>query len=263
MNKLILLAIVAITIPAMAQQPDQPDGALITDRPDATESPSLIRKGYLQVETGGFYTDSEENGIDVKETTFNTTLLRFGLLDNLELRLGLDTRRTQFEIDGREVADDQSGTSPLLLGAKVGIAQENGWMPQIALLGHLSLPVTASSDYQPESTAMDFRFAFNHTLSDRSGLAYNLGARIDADDPELKYIYTLAYGYSLTDKIGTYIEVYGDFPEDSSANHLWDAGFTYLANDDLQFDVTFGSGFTTGQNLLLSAGLSYRFRNLF
>jgi hypothetical protein len=31
--------------------------------------------------------------------------------------------------------------------------------------------------------------------------AYNLGARIDADDPELKYIYTIAYGYSVSDKI--------------------------------------------------------------
>ncbi|BAO54995.1 transporter [Nonlabens marinus] len=262
MKKLLLLLISIITFPAVAQQSQNTDGPLITDRPDATESPSLVRRGYLQIETGGFYTESEENGIDIKETTFNTTLLRYGLLDNLELRLGLDTRRTEFEVNGQQLGDDLSGTSPMLLGAKIGIAPEDGWKPQIALLGHIYLPLTASSDYQPETTGMDFRFAFNHTLSDRSGLAYNLGARIDADDPELKYLYTIAYGYSLSDKIGTYVEVYGDFPEDSSANHLWDAGFTYLANDDLQFDVTFGSGFTDGQNLLLSAGLSYRFRNL-
>lgn len=262
MKKIILLIAVMAAAPVIAQESQDSVGSLITDRPDATESPSLVNKGFLQIETGGFYTESEENGIDVKETTFNTTLLRYGLLDNLELRLGLDTRRTKFEFEGREIAEDLNGTSPLLLGAKIGIAAENGWMPQIGLLGHLYLPLTASSDYQPESTGMDFRFAFNHTLSDRSGLAYNLGARIDADDPELKYIYTIAYGYSLSNKIGAYVEIYGDFPEDSSANHLWDAGFTYLANPDLQFDVTFGSGFTDGQNLLLSTGLSYRFRNL-
>jgi len=262
MKKILHCIAFVATTAAIAQESKDEVGSLITDRPDATESPSLVHKGFLQIETGGFYTESEENNIDIKETTFNTTLLRYGLLDNLELRLGLDTRHTIFEIDGRETADDLNGTSPLLLGAKIGIAQENGWMPQIGLLGHLYLPFTASSDYQPESTGMDFRFAFNHTLSDRSGLAYNLGARIEADDPELQYIYTIAYGYSLSNKIGTYIEIYGDFPEDSSANHLWDAGFTYLANDDLQFDLTFGSGFTDGQDLLLSAGLSYRFRNL-
>ncbi|PRP67887.1 transporter [Nonlabens agnitus] len=262
MKKLLFLITLTINPAVFAQTTDDVDGALITDRPDATESPSLVRRGYLQIETGGFYIDSEENGVDIKETTFNTTLLRYGLLNNLELRLGLDTRRTQFEIDGRELEGDLSGTSPLLLGAKIGIAPENGWMPQIAILGHLYLPLTASSDYQPETTGMDFRFAFNHTLSNRSGLAYNLGASVGPNNPELSYLYTIAYGYSLTDKIGSYIEIYGDFPENSSANHLWDAGFTYLANDDLQFDVTFGSGFTNGQNLLLSAGLSYRIRNL-
>jgi hypothetical protein len=262
MKKILLIATLAITTITLAQTSDDPDGALITDRPDATESPSLVRKGYLQIETGGFYTESEDNGLDIKETTFNTTLLRYGLLDNFELRIGLDYRQTEFELNGQDLGDGLDGTSPLLLGAKIGIAQESGWMPQMAILGHLSMPFTASSDYIPENTAMDFRFAFNHTLSDRSGLAYNIGARLDAGDPELSYIYTLAYGYSLSNRIGAYLEVYGDFPEDSSANHLWDAGFTYLANNDLQFDVTFGSGFTDGQDLLLSAGLSYRIRNL-
>ncbi len=264
MKKVLLVTglILSAVIHAQTSDNDDTDGALITDRPDATESPSLVRKGYLQIETGGFYTESEEDGLEIKETTFNTTLLRYGLLDNLELRLGLDYRTTSFEFNGNDVGGDLKGTSPLLLGAKIGIAPENGWMPQMALLGHLSLPFTASSDYKPENTAMDFRFAFNHTLSDRSGIAYNLGARLDADDPELKYLYTVSYGYGISDRIGTYIEIYGDFPEGSSANHLWDAGFTYLANDDLQFDVTFGSGLADGQNLLLSAGLSYRIRKL-
>lgn len=255
-----LLFIVLLFISSISFAQTDDIGALITDRPDATESPSLVRKGFLQIETGGFYTDNGDDSFRTKEITYNTTLLRYGLLENFELRIGLDYRSTEFESNGQQLGEKLNGTSPLLLGAKIGIAEENGWMPKMAILGHLSMPFTAGSDYKPENTGMDFKFSFDHTLNERSSIAYNLGARLDAENPELAYLYTLAYGYDLTSKIGVYVELYGDFPEDSSANHLWDAGFTYLANDDLQFDLTFGSGITEGQNLLLSAGLSYRIR---
>ena len=81
------------------------------------------------------------------------------------------------------------------------------------------------------------------------------------DSPEIAYLYTLVYGLSLSDSIGFYAELYGNFPEDSSANHLWDAGFTYLAQPNLQFDLTVGTGFNTDQKFLLSGGVSYRFPN--
>lgn len=255
-----LLILVLFLASGMSFAQSEDIGALITDRPDATESPSIVRKGFLQIETGGFYTDNGDDSFRTKEITYNTTLFRYGLMQNFELRVGLDYLSTEFESNGQQIGDRLNGTSPLLLGAKIGIAEEKGWMPKMAILGHLSMPFSAGSDYKPENTGMDFRFAFDHTLSDRSGIAYNLGARLDAGNPQLAYLYTIAYGYDLTSKIGVYVELYGDFPENSSANHLWDAGFTYLANDDLQFDLTFGSGITDGQNLLLSAGLSYRIR---
>ena len=42
--------------------------ALITDRPDATESPNVMPKGVLQVETGAFYESFEDN--DIKSENF-------------------------------------------------------------------------------------------------------------------------------------------------------------------------------------------------
>jgi hypothetical protein len=57
-----------------------------------------------------------------------------------------------------------------------------------------------------------------------------------------------------------YAEVYGDLPGDSSANHFWDAGFTYLASNDLQFDAYLGTSITDGQDLLVGMGLSYRIK---
>ena len=247
----------ALSISAIAQDNTVLE-PLITDRPDATESPNTMPKGFIQVETGAFYDTFEEHKIKTENYTYNTTLVRYGLLDNLELRLGWDFTESSTSINGNKIDNITSGFSPLLLGIKTSIAKENGLFPEIGLLGHLYLPFTASTDFKPETTGVDFRFAFAHTLSDNSSLSYNLGAAWGSDSPEASYVYTIAFGQGITDKLGAYAELYGDLPENNKANHLWDAGLTYLITNNLQLDATVGSSITKGQDLLLSAGLSFR-----
>lgn len=240
-----------------AQDENNTLGTLITDRPDATESPNTIPKGFIQVETGAFFESFEKDNIKMENFTLNTTLIRLGLLDNLELRLGWDLAEGKLKNNGN-TTEKSKGLSPLLFGAKIGIAKEqNGW-PEVGFLGHLMLPFSASEDYKPETTGVDFRFAFAHTLSENSSLSYNLGAAWEGDNPEAAYVYTIAYGQGFTDEFGFYIELYGDLPENSSANHLWDAGLTYLLSDSVQLDATVGTSLTEGQDLLLSGGISFR-----
>lgn len=95
---------------------------------------------------------------------------------------------------------------------------------------------------------------FANTINEES----NIGAQWEADNQEAAYIYTKAYGYLLTNKLGYNAEVYGDFPEESRTNHSWGAGQTFLAIPNLQFDAILGTGIIQGQELLLSAGLSHR-----
>ena len=245
---------------AVLQAQDTPPSqrALITDRPDATEAPSVVPAGFLQVETGGFYESFNENNVTFERNVFNTTLLRYGILSNLELRVGWNIEEQSTTFGNTAIQNKLTGFSPLLLGVKVAIAEEKNGMPEIGLIGHIFLPVTASADFKPETTGVDFRFAFSHTLSEKENLSYNIGAQWGDDSPETAYIYTIAYGYAITDKVGFYAELYGDMPEDSSANHFWDVGATYLVKPTIQFDVTIGSGITKGQDILLSAGLSFR-----
>ncbi len=249
---------ISFLVSTLAQESEKP-APLVTDRPDQTESPTVVPKGTIQIETGAFFEENEiDNNITEKAMTFNTALLRYGVLDNLELRVGWDFTEIRTEINGIEQSDIASGLKPLLLGAKIAISKEKGWLPEIGFLGHLYLPFTASSDFRPETTGADFRFSLAHTLSEKSSLGYNLGAAWGDDSPEIAYVYTLVYGYSITDTFGVYAELYGDFPENTKANHLWDAGVTYLITDTIQLDATVGSEITDGQQLLLSAGISIR-----
>lgn len=195
---LIILCFICLIFNIIAQETQSasvPD--FVTDRPDATESPTVVPVGSLQVETGAFTTSFEENGVKEEVFGYHTTLLRYGILKNLELRGGWNFEERQSTVNGNTLENVQNGLSPLLFGAKIAIAQEKGWFPEMGLVGHIFLPFTASSDFKSEFTAADFRFAFNRTLSERSGIAYNLGGRLGGDSAEFAYISHSLTGFQL------------------------------------------------------------------
>ena len=230
---------------------------MITDRPDVTESSSTIPKGSLQVETGAFFESYEESNIKFESTAFSTTLLRYGLLENLELRLGCDFVEETRTIGGMN-NEVSSGLSPLLFGMKVAIAEEKKGWPEMAFLGHLFLPFSASQDFKPNTTGANFIFAFGHSLSEKSSISYNIGGEWGDDNPEVGYIYSVAYGYGLSERWACYAELYGNLRENSGSNHFWDAGVTYLIKPNIQLDATVGTSITKGQDIYLSGGISFR-----
>lgn len=252
----VLVILITTNIAAQENAINEP---LVTDRPDATEASSTVGKGVLQIETGGLYESFKENAITSESIVYNTSLIRYGILDNIELRLGWDFVEGRTKVNNKALSNITSGFSPLLLGVKIDIAKEQKGMPEIALIGHVFPLFTASTDYRPETTGVDFRFSLSHTLSEKSSLGYNFGAQWGNDSPEATGIYTLAYGYSITDKLGFYVELYGEIPEDNKARHFWDGGVTYLLNNDIQLDAYTGSGLTKGQDILLGLGASFRF----
>lgn len=278
--KLINLAVLIFGLTKVAAQELNPTSALqgnmvdydlqmsghgiITDRPDATESPNTVEPGYIQIETGGYYTRFEENDNTFETLGYNTTLARIGLLENLELRLGVnyEDNRSTAKMGTTETTTNFKSFTPMLAGIKINLFEGRAGT-DFGFLSHIYLPFTTSTPEgmtpEPSTTGADFRFSVGHELSEKSGIAYNLGGQWAGDDTGMAFVYTLAYGYALSDKIGAYVEVYGDAPELASANHYWDAGFTYLAGWNLQYDLTFGQSITDGQDLLLSAGLSYKF----
>ncbi len=233
---------------------------IATDRPGAGTSPGLVGKGYLQLETAAQYEGYDSGNLRSKVWILNTSLLRFGLLDNLELRLGWDFQEIKTEINGMESSDIQSGYTPLLVGLKVGVTEEYGLLPQIGIIGHIFLPFSAGKDFKPHNTGAEILLAFSNTLDENSSLDYVLGANWGNDSAELNFAYSFSYGRSFTTKFGGFAEVYGVLPENSKGQNFWDIGFTYLLNNDLQLDASFGTGFDNDQSILLGAGISYRLR---
>ena len=224
---------------------------LMTDRPDQTESSSVVPQNTLQVESG-FVLESKS---DVISYSYNTTLLRYGLMEKMELRLGLDylgEKDNQLNIN-------QKGLGPLHAGFKISIAKEDGWKPEVAFLGGLIMPFAAADEFTIKNTAASMRFAFSHTLTESVSIGYNLGAEWDGESTIPAYFYSLVLGLALNDDLGMYCESYGLIIEDGLSEHVLDAGFTYGLLPNLQFDISGGLGIN--QNALdhfISFGLTFR-----
>lgn len=63
-------------------------------------------------------------------------------------------------------------------------------------------------------------------------------------------------GIGVNDKVGIYIEPYGDWVNFTELEANFDAGFTYLVNPNFQLDFSFGTGLNHNMNYL-SFGFSW------
>ena len=248
MRALLLVLIMPVgTGVARAQSPD-----MVADRPDQTESAAVVPRGLLQVETGYLFArDGDVDGYAVPGTLF-----RIGLGGRLELRIG---HAGLVGGAGRHGAGDSE------LGAKINLIERaDGWRPELALLGGLSLP-TGDHGFSSDGVDPSFLVAFAHELLPRLSLGYNVGAAwessADQPDRDAFLVYSLVLGVRLTDRLGTFLEFFGDRQTTGmiATSASVDGGLTLLLTDIVQLDVSVGSGlWGPTDDVFVSAGLSFR-----
>ena len=221
----------------------------MTDRPAQTESSVVVPPGYVQVETGWTLSRNQEAGIRTNTHAFPGTLFRIGALDRMELRLdygGVLWEQTQ----EAGQTTDTSGSGDMGIGAKIYFWEEQGWIPETALLAGVSLPVGKDS-FSSGRADPSFRFNLSHTLSDRLSFGYNLGATWESTLDETNdrdtlslFNYTAVLGIGLTERAGLFVEAFGDIPFNAQGGprNSLDGGFTYLMRDNLQIDGFAGVG---------------------
>ena len=128
-NPIIIFIIIFLSLSSSVFSQD-----IITDRPDQTESPNTLNKGNLQIESGFLFNKDRENKKLVKQNLAPTNLFRYGITNNIELRL-----LTQFESQTSNKIKI-SGMSDIELGVKLKILKKENVNNQISFLSTLIIP---------------------------------------------------------------------------------------------------------------------------
>ncbi|MFK7951441.1 MAG: transporter [Ekhidna sp.] len=226
MKKLILFSITLFSLQAFAQETDP----IITDRPTQSASASVMSKGKLLVEAG-FVSENTTNSIT--NITFGNLLLRYGVIEGVEIRL------TQNYLGRRNDITDFSvnGFSPLTIGTKVHLLEESGALPQMSIIGQVTL-ANGKSAFKLSQVIPEVRLNFTNTLSDEFSLGYNIGMSLPQADPTV--VYTVVLGYTFAEKWTLFAEPYGSFA--NSNVHQFNTGLIYLCSNNVQFDISAGWG---------------------
>lgn len=235
---LALTVLLLISLRSIAQE-------LITDRPDQTESATIVPQYYLQWEAGSQFDDNNLGS----EWTLLTNLFRYGVSDKLELRLVteiISAPRRGFDTNKLGMADIQFGIKYSLLKGPV----------EIAYLGHLVAP-NGSVHTSSGAWGTVNRINIAHDISENISSSYNFGYELYEAGSNGNFIYTWAVGFALTEKLGFYMELFGDFLEFETWTSSFSSGFAYLYKDNLQFDFSIGSGIAERSNYY-NLGFSWR-----
>lgn len=238
-----------------------------TDRPDQTEASSTVPARSLQIETGFQLTSNSESTMYQgfvrkganRQILAPTNLFRVGITKQIELRV-LNQIELNSYFDPRVTKSPyQSAISDLEVGTKIQIFREEGAKSEVAFMTHVGLPTGSESVSVGELYSIS-KLCVSHEITDVFSIGYNVGFNSISSIND--FTYSLAFGFAISDKLGLYCEPYGslnvnDNPSVGVGNEYnFDAGFTYLLNDNTQLDWSFGSGINHDMNYV-AAGCSW------
>lgn len=221
---------------------------ITADRPGALTGTDIMPQRKIQWETGIAY---EAVVGEYRNFTLNTTLLRYGLFRNFELRVDAD-------LIYDKAMNPTVGIGPLCVGFKARFYEGERFLPSIALLAQINSRRIGTKSLLSERHASSVLLLFEHSLSDRFGLGYNFGVEWDGQNASPAAFLGIGAYFDITECIGTFIEGYNYLHPDIENQYLTEFGFTWMVSRRVQLD------FATDLDLLhlnsyhvLSIGVSW------
>lgn len=231
---------------------------IATDRPGLGFSALTVPAGALQVELGlpAIALDGD-GGADARLVNF-PGLVRYGVTESLELRLG-STLFNSFTVESGGARETAEGFGAVELGAKYAFSAGGGG-PALALIPSVVVPV--DEDWSGDRVAYALNGVAAWSLPAGVGLTTVAGVAAipeGEDDHRASYALAAVLGRSLAERVGGFVEG-GWYPTAGAGDAGYaGGGATYLLTDVVQVDAFVGRGLTDAStDWLLGVGAAVR-----
>ncbi|MEP3477758.1 MAG: transporter [Fuerstiella sp.] len=239
-----------------------------TERHDFTQSTKILRPGDAQAEFGYTYFSKNEGSESLEAHATPELLFRYGLTENLEVRL----RYNNVWLFGDE---DRRGAEDIRFGVKLIASEQRDWLPESAAELRFTAP-TGSSDWTTDELEFGLDYIYGWQLAPKVVLYGSTGFSTNAlgdftfvsvdpfDDDFMLYTQSLAVGVELTEQVTLYSEFFGlftdGFEDDEESPVFFNVGVDYYVNDDFVLDARIGTGLSSdAEDLFVGVGGAYRF----
>lgn len=223
---------------------------LSADRPGYTWGAAVLPHHKVSWENGFGY----ESSPDGKHTwTLNSTIVRYGIFKNVELRVGTDF----LLFDEGDGTKPTFAVAPLTIGTKLKVYESSSWLPSVGLLVEFKSPHIGSKELLPAHLAPSTYLLFEHEITDWMWLCYNAGLVWDGEAAEPQKYLSLAVGFNITDQLGAFAETY-HYLHSMENTHMTEFGLTWMVNRRLQFDLEFDLDLTHfGKGYAIGGGVAW------
>jgi hypothetical protein len=254
-----------------AEQEQDDDGFIQTDRPSFTNAQTTVPDGWVQLESGYQYT---YNATDVRQSNTHN-------LPQLNLRVGL-TDRTELRIlwggvswvdDEGLIDTDHERSSNMQVGFKFVITRENGWVPQSALVATVFVPTGDGNGQRPTNKTDNFSrrvvplvdYIYAWTLDEEWTLVGSTGGLFD--DPEAlvraQAFQSIVIQRDWSKRVSAFYEAYCIWDYERSGTKgspYMDGGVLWRPLNDVLFDWRAGFGLNNNSDdFYTGVGFSFRY----
>ncbi|SFH80594.1 transporter [Planctomicrobium piriforme] len=238
---------------------------LETDRDSFTPATTVVGRSRFLFETSYSFIDNRSTA---NSHSFPESLLRYGITDRIELRLGWN-----YEIGGGgsvsgtdAPGDDETvpGTideANILYGLKASLTEQNLWIPQSAVIVQATTP-TAGPETPTQLVAgyvCGWKFANDWTLD--SAIRY--GAASEEGDSFNQWAPSIVLKVPVHEHWNIHAEYFGIFTDNSAKNQsaqYFSPGIHYLISSNIEIGCRVGWGLTNDSaNFFSNVGLGVRF----
>lgn len=236
-----------------------------TDRPDATESPTTVDAGRMQVEMS-FATHTRDrrhpdrSDLRVSEWNVIPVNVRLGLTHDTELQFVVDNF---VRIEERSAVaashERRSGWGDVTLRLKRNLLGNDGGETALALMPFIKLPAN-SNDVGNSRVEGGVIVPAYLTFGGREfGLMTEVDIIHDGDSYTAVWLNTIATGFEFSDALGGFVEL-ASLTGAGSHALSFNTGLTLALSANFQLDVGISMGLTrAAPDLTKFAGISIRF----
>lgn len=223
-----------------------------TDRPGKAQTPYVVPKRTLQLETGFEWLKEDE---DQQELQHPELVVKYGLFRWLELR----TRILTVTDKVKRPSSSLSGLEPIEVGVKALITEGKGMIPHTSLSAQFGIPGLASKEFTAVKLYPKIRLNLENELSDKLYLEYNVAAEWDGFDDVPVWMLAVSPHLEVGKKFQFMVEAFSELQRGKSAELSADAGAIYWISNNTMVDINAGFGISkSAPKSFADIGFSFR-----
>jgi hypothetical protein len=235
--------------------------AISTDRPSVSAGTAILPKHSVQVETGLLLDRLDLDQAVSEVTNLPNGMLRWSLLEQVELRLSSAYRNNTLRQNAEKIAEIQ-GLDDVTLGTKFYIRNKPEKDFTYSGLIQFTLP-TSKSGVGNERIIVNPILLISTSLWKKSSLLMNVGWKNSEIEGTGDLDFSAMFSASFGRHFGYYLELYGSFNQFETLSIGGDGGLNWIPYPSFQVDLAAGMAFDSPTQYIITLGFSFLLEALY